>query len=72
MSVVDGQISQTRAWMETERFEETTRLYSARQVVEQRGTIQPDYTVAREAADAFYKRLRELFEQKRAVTTFGP
>ena len=58
--------------MEGNRFKETTRLYSARQVVEQRGTIQPDYTVAREAADAFYARLRKLFAEKRSVTMFGP
>ena len=32
----------------------------------------PDYGVARDAAEAFYARLRELFEQKRSITTFGP
>ena len=31
-----------------------------------------DYTVARRAAEGFYARLRELFEQRRQITTFGP
>ncbi len=48
------------------------RLYTARQVVEQRGTIAHDYTVAREAATAFYDRLRQLFAEKKSITTFGP
>ncbi|HLB77942.1 MAG TPA: isocitrate lyase/phosphoenolpyruvate mutase family protein, partial [Candidatus Dormibacteraeota bacterium] len=58
--------------MASPRFEGITRLYSARQVVEQRGTIQADYTVARTAAEQFYDRLRELFAQRRQITTFGP
>src|SRR5260370_40908634 len=49
-----------------------TRRYSARQVVEQRGTIPHDYTVAREAAAAFHQLLRRLFGEKRGITTFGP
>jgi isocitrate lyase len=44
----------TRAWFDSPRFAGITRLYSARQVVEQRGTIANDHTVAREAAVAFY------------------
>jgi isocitrate lyase len=47
-------------------------LYSARQVVEQRGTIPADYTVARVAAGQFYDRLRQLFAERRQITTFGP
>ena len=31
-----------------------------------------DYTVAREAAEGFYARLRELFAEKKSITTFGP
>ena len=38
----------------------------------QRGTIPTDHTVAREAATAFYDRLRERFAQRRSITTFGP
>ena len=54
------------------RFQGIKRLYSAREVVEQRGTIRADYTVARRAAEGFYARLRELFEQGKSITTFGP
>ncbi|MGH7860555.1 MAG: isocitrate lyase/phosphoenolpyruvate mutase family protein, partial [Candidatus Binatia bacterium] len=31
-----------------------------------------DHTVAREAADSFHARLRELFAERKCVTTFGP
>ena len=41
-------------------------------MVEQRGTIGHDYTIAREAAAAFYDRLRELFAERKSITTFGP
>src|SRR6202012_2546013 len=54
------------------RFDGITRLFPARQVVEQRGTIPSDYIVAREAAEAFYPRLRERFAPKKSITTFGP
>ena len=65
-------VRQTQAWFDSPRFAATTRLYSARQVAEQRGTIDQDHTVARDAAEHFYARLRELFEQRRSITTFGP
>ncbi|WP_299559373.1 isocitrate lyase ICL2 [uncultured Mycolicibacterium sp.] len=54
------------------RFDGIIRLYTARQVAEQRGTIPTDYPVAREAAEAFHRRLRELFEHQECITTFGP
>src|SRR5260370_6720189 len=59
-------------WFDSPRFGGIPRLYSARQVVEQRGTIPHDYTVAREAAAAFHERLRQLFGERRSITTFGP
>ncbi|OBF80456.1 isocitrate lyase [Mycobacterium sp. 852002-51163_SCH5372311] len=62
----------TQRYFDGPRFAGITRLYTARQVVEQRGTIPTDYTVAREAAGAFYDRLRELFAEKKSITTFGP
>jgi isocitrate/methylisocitrate lyase len=65
-------IAATQRYFDSPRFDGITRLYSARQVVEQRGTIPSDYTVAREAAEAFYPRLRELFAQRKSITTFGP
>src|SRR6478672_1139078 len=65
-------VADTQRYFDSPRFDGITRLYSARQVVEQRGTIPSDYIVAREAADAFYPRLRELFAQRKSITTFGP
>ncbi len=62
----------TQRYFDSPRFEGITRLYSARQVVEQRGTISVDYTVARETSVAFYARLQELFAEKKSITTFGP
>jgi isocitrate lyase len=72
MSSFDSEVAETARWFCSPRFEGITRLYSARQVVEQRGTIQADYTVARTAAEQFYDRLRELFLQREQITTFGP
>ncbi len=66
------EVRSTQTWMGSPRFEEITRLYSAQQVVEQRGAIQPDHTVARVAAERFYLRLKELFRQRRSISTFGP
>ncbi|HEU4362977.1 MAG TPA: isocitrate lyase ICL2 [Mycobacterium sp.] len=62
----------TQQYFDSPRFDGIIRLYTARQVVEQRGTIPADYTVARETAAAFYPRLRELFAQRKSITTFGP
>lgn len=69
---MQGEIEQTEEWFQSERFTEITRLYSARQVVEQRGEIQTDYSVAREAAHAFYRRLREHKKSRTSITTMGP
>ncbi len=68
----DLEIQETSAWFESERFDGITRLYTPRQVVEQRGTIRNDYTIAREAADGFYTKLRTLFDARDSITTFGP
>ncbi len=65
-------VAATQRYFDSPRFAGIVRLYTARQVVEQRGTIPADYTVAREAAAAFYDRLRELFAERKSVTTFGP
>ncbi|MFN8108419.1 MAG: isocitrate lyase ICL2 [Thermoleophilia bacterium] len=72
MAAFEDDVRATRQYMDGDRFKEITRLYTARQVVEQRGVIDTDYTVARRAAEDFYKRLRELFSQKASITTFGP
>lgn len=68
----EREVAATQHYFDSPRFDGITRLYSARQVVEQRGTIPSDYIVAREAAEAFYPRLRELFAKKKSITTFGP
>src|SRR3569833_1848035 len=65
-------VADTQHYLDSPRFEGIIRLFTARQVVEQRGTIPTDYTIAHEAATAFYPRLRELFAQKKSITTFGP
>ncbi len=65
-------VAQTQQYFDSPRFDGIIRLYTARQVAEQRGTIPADYPVAREAATAFYPHLRELFAQKKSITTFGP
>lgn len=72
MTDIDREVQQITAWSNSARFERTERLYSPRQVVEQRGTIPVDYPVARDAAEGFYARLRELFSQGKSITTFGP
>ncbi len=71
-SSFEDDVKATERWFKTPRFAGLTRLYSARQIVEQRGTIANDYTVAREAAAAFYERLRQLFAERKSITTFGP
>ncbi|MEO6349360.1 MAG: isocitrate lyase ICL2 [Candidatus Limnocylindrales bacterium] len=72
MGSFEDEIEGTRLWMASDRFAETMRLYTPRQVVEQRGAVQTDYPVARTAAERFFVRLRELFGQRRSITTFGP
>jgi isocitrate lyase len=69
---IERDVNDTQQYFDGPRFDGIIRLYSARQVAEQRGTISVDYTVAREAAAAFYDRLRELFAAKKSITTFGP
>ena len=56
MSTFQQEVNETQEWFDGSRFDGITRLYSADQVVEQRGTIQHDYTIARTAAEAFYPR----------------
>jgi isocitrate lyase len=72
MPTFDEQVSEMREWFESARFRGMKRLFTAREVVEQRGTIRDDYTVARDTAAAFHARLRALFEAKKCITTFGP
>jgi isocitrate lyase len=66
------EVDAIRAWMASERFAGLTRLHAPRQVAEQRGAIPVDYPVARRAAERLHARLRELFAERRSITTFGP
>ena len=68
----DAEVDSTRGWMASPRFAGLRRLYSARQVVQQRGSIGQDHTVARVAAERFGALLRRLFSERRSITTFGP
>src|SRR5436190_6094298 len=68
----EQEVNETQEWFDSPRFTGIVRPYTARQVVEQRGTIGRDYTIAREAAAAFYDRLCELFAKRKSITTFGP
>src|SRR5271169_1021059 len=72
MTMFDEQVAAAREYFASLRFDGIVRLYSPRQVAEQQGTLGGDYAVARQAAEEFYARLRELFEQRRQITTFGP
>src|SRR5271157_467173 len=72
MTQYDQQVAAATQWFASPRFAGIVRLYSPRDVAEQQGTISSDYTVARRTAEEFYARLRELFEQRKQITTFGP
>jgi len=72
MKELNNEIQSTQEWFDLPRFKETIRLYSPRQVVEQRGTIRRDYSIAKHAAADFYTYLRELFAKRKSITTFGP
>src|SRR3954469_14060562 len=72
MTFLDKQIEATQQWFDNPRFKRISRLFSARQVAAQRGSIETEYRVARDAAEGFYKRLRELFDKGKSITTFGP
>ena len=72
MSPFEQEVEAVQAWFQSPRFKGIVRVYSAREVVEQRGAIRQDYAIARGAAEGFWTRLRELYAQKKSITTFGP
>ena len=72
MNSFEDRVREAKEWMASLRFKGIVRLYSPRQVAEQRGTIPTAYPIARKAAEEFYARLRELFQQRKSITTFGP
>jgi isocitrate/methylisocitrate lyase len=68
----EERVAAVRDYFASPRFAGIVRLYTARQVVEQQGSAPMDFPVARQAAEAFYARLRHLFAERRQITTFGP
>ncbi len=72
MDQFKSDVLEMKEWMAQKRFKGIQRLYSAQQVVEQQGTIFNDYSIAKNAAGAFYEVLRELYAKKESITTFGP
>ena len=72
LSPFEEQVAAAREWFDRPRFEGIVRLHTAHEVAAQQGTLQPEYTVARMAAEGFHARLRELFAQGGQITTFGP
>ena len=69
---IADEIQELQEWMDSDRFKDTVRVYPARLVADQRGTVPQDYTIARNAAEQFYARLRELFAEGKSITSFGP
>src|SRR5271165_6133911 len=72
MNELEEKVHEVSEYFASPRFKGIIRLYSPRQVAEQRGTIGTDYPIARKASEAFYARLRELFSAGKSITTFGP
>ena len=72
MKSFEQEVAETAQWMASPRFEGIVRPYAARQVVEQRGTLDGEHTVAATAAEGFYARLRQLAALGQSITTFGP
>ena len=72
MPLFDTEIKQTQDYFNSPRFKGIIRLYSARQVVEQRGTIRREYSIAKQMAKEFYDLLRDLYKKGQQITSFGP
>jgi len=72
MTAFDQHVAAAKQWLASPRFADIVRLYSAREVAEQQGTISSDCTIARQTAEEFYALLRTLFELRKQITTFGP
>ena len=71
-SYMQQAIDEVNNYFNLTRFKGIKRLYSARQVAEQQGTIYNDYSIAKRAAHEFFEYLRNAFDSKKSITTFGP
>ncbi|MGB3364103.1 MAG: hypothetical protein WBB48_04940, partial [Thermodesulfobacteriota bacterium] len=56
MDDFEREVHETKQYFASPRFKGVARLYSARQVVQQRGTLDTDYTVARFYSEQFFNR----------------
>ena len=65
-------IKDNKEFFNSKRFKGIKRLYSERQVAEQQGTIYNDYSIAKNAARDFFQLLREKFDKRDQITTYGP
>ena len=72
MSSFESEISETAKWFDSPRFEGIIRLYSARQVVEQRGTIPPTTPWRERPPRRSTRGCAKLFAERKSITTFGP
>jgi isocitrate/methylisocitrate lyase len=68
----EAQVAAVQRWFDQPRFTGLVRLHSARDVAAQQGSIATGHTVARDAAEGLYARLRALHATGRQITTFGP
>ena len=71
-SYFEWQVEEMKQWFANPRFKNLIRLYSPLQVVQQQGTIKDEYSIAKNASEEFYNRLRELFSKHEQITSFGP
>ena len=65
-------LEENKKFFNSDRFKGIKRLYSERQVTEQQGTIYNDYSIAKNAANDFFQLLREKYDKKDQITTYGP
>ena len=72
MAAFESEVQEMKRWFAKPRFKEITRLYSPSQVVQQRGTIENDYPIARKASEEFYNRLQELFSSASQSPPLAP
>ncbi|HZA56617.1 MAG TPA: hypothetical protein VE616_20400, partial [Candidatus Udaeobacter sp.] len=59
------ELHETEAWFQSERFTGITRLHTPFEVVSLRGSVQEDYTIARESASKMHDYLQRLFVDKK-------
>lgn len=66
------ELRETETWFHSERFGHITRLHTPFEVVSLRGSLQEDYTIARESARKMHDYLQRLFVEKKQEITYGP